>query len=88
MNKITFTGKADKQLSKIDSRYIQAILDAIEALVLFPDVQLDIKKLKGYINRFRLRVGRYRVIFEVQDGEPKIIEIQTIAKRDEQTYTH
>lgn len=88
MNKITFTGKADKQLSKIDSRYIQAILDAIEALVLFPDVQLDIKKLKGYINRFRLRVGRYRVIFEVQNGEPKIIEIQTIAKRDEQTYTH
>lgn len=88
MNKITFTGKADKQLSKIDSQYIQAILDAIEALVLFPDVQLDIKKLKGYINRFRLRVGRYRVIFEVQDGEPKIIEIQTIAKRDEQTYTH
>lgn len=88
MNKITFTGKADKQLSKIDSRYIQAILDAIEALVLFPNVQLDIKKLKGYINRFRLRVGRYRVIFEVQNGEPKIIEIQTIAKRDEQTYTH
>lgn len=88
MNKITFTGKADKQLSKIDRRYIQAILDAIEALVLFPDVQLDIKKLKGYINRFRLRVGRYRVIFEVQYGEPKIIEIQTIAKRDEQTYTH
>lgn len=88
MNKITFTGKADKQLAKIDSRYIQAILNAIEALTLFPDVQLDIKKLRGYINRFRLRVGRYRVIFEVQDGEPKIIEIQTIAKRDEQTYTH
>ncbi|MEG9498736.1 type II toxin-antitoxin system RelE family toxin [Mannheimia indoligenes] len=88
MNKITFTGKADKQLAKIDSRYIQAILNAIEALALFPDVQLDIKKLRGYINRFRLRVGRYRVIFEVQDGEPKIIEIQTIAKRDEQTYTH
>ncbi|EPZ01154.1 type II toxin-antitoxin system RelE family toxin [Mannheimia haemolytica] len=88
MNKITFTGKADKQLSKIDSRYIPAIIEAIESLALFPNVEKDIKRLQGYISRFRMRVRRYRVIFDWLEGEPRIIEIQTIAKRDERTYTH
>lgn len=46
----------------------------------------DIKKLQGQDNKYRLRVGFYRVIFEWIDGEPKIIEIQFIKKRDEQTY--
>ena len=31
--------------------------------------ELDIKSLKGYENRFRLRVGKYRIIYEIYDSE-------------------
>jgi len=34
---------------------------------------LDIKSLKGYENRFRLRVGKYRIIYEIYDDELIII---------------
>lgn len=88
MNEIKFTARAIRALNKIDRRYYLAIKQKILMLVHFPDVQLDIKQLQGQNGKYRLRVGRYRVIFEVIDGEPKIIEIQTVAKRDERTYTH
>lgn len=87
-NKIIISRKAEKQLDRIDSRYIENILTAIDNLASFPNVQADIKQLQGQAEKYRLRVWRYRVIFEVIDGEPKIIEIQTVAKRDERTYTY
>lgn len=87
-NEILITRKAEKQLDRIDSRYIDSILTAIEQLTAFPNVQSDIKPLQGQDGKFRMRVGRYRVIFELIDGEPKIIEIQLIAKRDERTYAN
>jgi len=45
---------------------------------------MDIKKL---VNRegYRLRVGRWRAIFDVFN-EVKIVEIQEVLKRDEHTY--
>ncbi|OZN24899.1 hypothetical protein CFY87_06090 [Actinobacillus seminis] len=85
-NRIKWQPKALKQLLKIDSRYIPKVQQAINSLAHFPDVLLDIKKLQGQERTYRLRVGNYRVIFEWINSEPKIIEIQAIKKRDEQTY--
>ncbi|MWQ00547.1 type II toxin-antitoxin system RelE/ParE family toxin [Glaesserella parasuis] len=85
-NKIIISSKADKQLDRIDSRYKKSIIETISMLVNFPDVTLDITKLKGYLSKYRARVGRYRIIFEWIEGVPKIIEIQEIKKRDERTY--
>lgn len=85
-NKIRWLAKASKALLKIDERYQQRIKNKVAELVAFPEVELDIKKLQGQDNQYRLRVGNYRVLFEWIEGEPKIIEIQTVKKRDEQTY--
>ena len=35
----------------------------------------DVKKLKGYENYYRLRVGDIRIIFEKEDDKIKIIVI-------------
>jgi mRNA interferase RelE/StbE len=36
-------------------------------------IELDIKKLKGSENRFRLRIGKYRILYEVYEDELIII---------------
>ena len=52
----------------------------------FPNCkQLDISELKNHRFDYRLRVGRYRVLFNYADVV-KIIEIQEVKKRDERTY--
>ncbi|MDP8078723.1 type II toxin-antitoxin system RelE family toxin [Phocoenobacter skyensis] len=86
MNELLWTVKATKQLLKIDSRYIKPIKDSVATLVNFPDVNLDIKKLKGSQSQYRIRVGKYRIVFEVINDEPRIISIQAIKRRSEQTY--
>lgn len=35
----------------------------------------DFKKLKGHKNKFRLRVGDYRVLFEIEKDAVKIFDI-------------
>ncbi|MEE6028408.1 type II toxin-antitoxin system RelE family toxin [Avibacterium paragallinarum] len=85
-NKVIWLPKALKQLLKIDTRYRSNIQARVNQLADFPQVELDIKKLQGFERRFRLRIGFYRVLFDWIEGEPKIIEICTVAKRDEQTY--
>lgn len=42
-----------------------------------------IKSLAGKQNWYRIRMGKYRIIFAVEDGT---VEIKKITKRDEQTY--
>ncbi|ACL33133.1 type II toxin-antitoxin system RelE family toxin [Glaesserella parasuis] len=85
---IRWASRASKQIRTIDSRYLDRIIEKIEALQQFPNVQADIIELKGEKNKgkFRMRVGFYRVIFKVVNNKPIIIEIQEIKKRDERTY--
>ena len=62
--------KALKELSKISKPQARKILDAIENLSKYPDIQ-NIKKLKNHTPTHRLRVGDYRVLFDIE--EDKII---------------
>lgn len=86
MNVIQWTKNALKQLAQIDSRYRKTIKEKTQELEKFPSTHLDLKKLKGHENEWRLRVGNYRVLFEVIDDTPRIISIQAIKRRNERTY--
>jgi mRNA-degrading endonuclease RelE of RelBE toxin-antitoxin system len=44
-----------------------------------------VKALTNHEYGYRLLVGRYRVFFDF-DGEGRIVEIQEVKKRDENTY--
>ena len=86
MNKILWHNRARKQMKRIHKAYREAILDSVDLLATFPEREhLDIKELKKHRFGYRLRVGRYRALFD-HDNAIKIIAIQEVRKRDERTY--
>lgn len=87
MPKIEWSKAARKQLSRIDSRYRETLFDTVSELENFPDVQMDLKKIQGSkVKEYRVRVGVYRVLFHVIDGNPVIIRIEEVTRRQSKTY--
>lgn len=84
MNTIHWTPKAAKQLRKLDRQHQMAVRDGVATLVAMPDCQ-NVKALSGHEYAYRLRVGKYRVLFD-WDGGVRIVEIREVRKRDERTY--
>lgn len=84
MYAIEWTQKADKQLSRIDLRQQKAIVLAVDGLTDFPECK-NVKHLTNHQYDYRLRVGRYRVFFDVRT-KVQIIRIEEVKKRDERTY--
>ena len=82
MKTIRWKTKALRQLRKVrDSRTREKIYDSVESLKSFPDCK-NIKKIKER-DEYRLRVGRWRVIFT---ESIEIIEIQEVKIRNGHTY--
>jgi len=74
---IKFHKDAFKYLQKQDSNSRNRILDHLEILSEDPrHPELDIKKMQGVDNQFRLRIGSYRVIYSIIDNELIIIVIK------------
>lgn len=63
--KVILTSKAYKQLTNLDNKTQERLKSKLKQLKNFPYVKLDIKKIKGLEDVYRLRVGNYRVLFEV-----------------------
>lgn len=87
MNTIEWSTKAARQLRKIgDKAKRQSIFGEVQQLMDWPNCTGNIKRLRGR-DDYRLRVGDYRVIFEIdQSGTPIIITITQVEKRNERTY--
>jgi mRNA-degrading endonuclease RelE of RelBE toxin-antitoxin system len=84
MNSIEWTTKALRQARKLPPAEQGNIADAVEALRNWPNAE-QVKALQGK-SGYRLRVGRYRVLFTVQAGIPLIVRIEEVKKRNEHTY--
>ena len=77
---IYLTRKAKKQLDRLDPETRRRVLEALTMLrdyVFTP--RLDIKKLRGYRNHYRLRVGEYRILFELE--KPRKVIVYAILPR-------
>ena len=84
MYRVVFVKKAIKEISRIDTDWQKRIKQRIVLLAQDPStLKPNIKRLKGRYNKFaRLRVGNYRIIFKVNNGELLILIIR-IAHRKE-----
>lgn len=64
--------RATKFLQKRTPTDKQRLLEKIALLEKYPDPLLDVKKLTGEINGYRLRVGTYRIIFFINEEKNEI----------------
>jgi len=62
---IAFKPKAIKSLKKISAQDRTSILIGIEKLQ--DNLLGDVKRLTNFTPEYRLRVGKYRVLFEIQE---------------------
>lgn len=81
MYSIDFTNAARRQLKKIPHQDRTTILDAIETLASNPRPPAS-KNLVGIKNSYRLRVGNYRVLYEVIDNQLLITVFRTGHRRE------
>ncbi|MCI5157117.1 MAG: type II toxin-antitoxin system RelE/ParE family toxin [Candidatus Electrothrix sp. AUS1_2] len=72
MFKICYAKGVVKDLKKISPDQLMSIKEGIEDLETFPNIS-QIKRLKNHpVAEYRLRIGDYRVLFDVSWEEQKI----------------
>lgn len=78
--------KTSKQFDKFLAKHqdIQAkVFESFEAIAQNPyKTNLDIKKLQGRANHYRLRIGKYRFLYEVLEREILIYAYKADSRGD------
>lgn len=71
--KVFLERKARKNLESLEYHNKDTLKEKILKLKDGFVPELDIKKLKGFPNHYRLRVGRFRVLFKLQEEHVIIV---------------
>jgi len=86
--RIEIAPAADRDLEKLKGRIrrqdFERLRDAIGSLADKPRPQ-GVRKIKGAEKVYRIRVGSYRVVYEVYDNENLVLILQVV-RRTETTY--
>lgn len=69
--KIKIRKSAIKDLRKLDPEIRNRLHDTIQSLAKFPETS-NIKRLTNFEPAYRMRVGNYRVLFDVTDDSVEI----------------
>ena len=64
--RIEFTSSGMRDFSKLTDDVQQRLMPKIDALAHEPR-PMGVQKLQGRVNRYRIRVGDYGVVYEIQD---------------------
>ncbi len=81
MYTITFKSSADRDLERIPETDRKRIIKRIDLLSYNPRPP-GVVKISGKENKWRIRVGKYRVIYEIHDDQLVIIVIK-VDRRDD-----
>ena len=81
MIEVRLSKQAQKILQTLQRQDRQRIIDVLRELRKMPfPAHLNIKKIKGMADTYRIRIGRYRVIYHI-DWEENVIYVMKIDKR-------
>jgi mRNA interferase RelE/StbE len=73
--KVEFTRSAEKDLRRIDRQFVAGIVAAIESLEGNPR-PIGCTKLSGSDHTYRIRVGAYQVIYDIEDNHLLVLVIK------------
>ena len=71
---------AQKQIAKLDKKILPIVKDAIAGLAFNPRPH-GYKKLKGE-EAYRIRIGDYRIIYEIEDEKIIVIVVSVGHRKD------
>lgn len=74
MFSVKFMPRAIKELEKISKSDAKKIIEKIKKLE--QGLTGDIKKLTNFTPEYRLRVGNYRILFEIQESDIVIYRVK------------
>jgi mRNA interferase RelE/StbE len=78
---VELTRTAEKQLRRIAKRDRNRLVEAIHGLVDRPRPQ-GARKLQGYDDVYRIRVGQYRVVYEILEDHVIVIVLKVGHRND------
>jgi len=70
--RVYFTSRSEKELSKLSPIDIKKVLPKFSQLISPFKSSLDIKKLTNQADFYRLRVGKVRIIFEIDEVKKEV----------------
>lgn len=74
----------EKFLAKVSPKERKVLVATIEKIIIQDFLGLDIKKLAGEDNVFRVKKGVFRIIFKFTKADVKIISVE---RRSDTTYS-
>ena len=79
--RVEFTTAAAKEVRKLDPQLRRRILAGISDLERDPRPH-GVRKLTGFDNAWRVRIGDYRVLYEVEDERVLVTVVRVAHRRD------
>lgn len=79
--RVEFTAAAAREIRKLDSQIRRRILAGAAELEIEPRPH-GCRKLAGYDNAWRVRIGDYRVLYEVTDELVLVTVVRVAHRRD------
>ncbi len=79
--RLALSPRASRDLKKLPARAQERLKDHIDALANAPRPR-GVVKLEGEIDTFRIRVGDYRVLYEVHDQDFLVIVLKVADRKE------
>lgn len=78
--------RIQKTLNKMSVKEKNQILNLVHDIEQGNGSKYDIKKLKGHSNMYRVRWGKWRIMYVVEDN--KTVRVSSIERRSDTTYNY
>ena len=80
--RILLKKSATREIDSLPSREVrQRVLDRINALAINPRPP-GCEKLAAHDDRYRIRQGRYRIVYEIHDREVLVVVVRVANRKD------